>query len=131
MGKKFVLCIGLLVYVFFLFESNVFALSFNVVAYDVGLQPDSVAVGNFNNDGKLDLAVAKGVSNSVSILLGNGTGTFQAAEDYRVGNNPLSVAVGDFDGDGKLDLAVANAGSNTVSILLGNGNGTFQAAEDY
>ncbi len=130
MGKRFVLFIGFLVYVFFLFESNVFALSFTVLTYDVGLQPDSVAVGDYNRDGKLDLAVAKGGSNGVSILLGNGDGTFQTAVNYSV-NNPQSVAVGDFNGDGKLDLAVAKGGSNGVSILLGNGDGTFQTAVNY
>jgi streptogramin lyase len=84
----------------------------------------------FNGDGKLDLVVANDGSNNVSILLGNGDGTFRAAVNYGVGSGsaPTSVAVGDFNGDGKLDLAVANELSNNVSILLGNGNGTFQAA---
>ena len=67
----------------------------------------------------------------MSVLLGNGDGTFQAAVNYPAGLNPFSVAVGDFNGDGKPDLAVANYGSNTVSVLLGNGDGTFQAAMSY
>jgi len=100
-------------------------------AFGAGTDPDSVAVGDFNGDGKLDLAVANVGSNNVSILLGNGDGTFQAAVDYGAGSNPDSVAVGDFRGDGKLDLVVANDGSNNVSILLGNGDGTFQAAVNY
>src|SRR5437870_5076706 len=72
----------------------------------VGTSPASVAVGDFNGDGTLDLAVANFSSNSVSILLGTGTGSFAAATNFDVENDPLSVAVGDFNGDGKLDLAV-------------------------
>jgi len=96
-----------------------------------GTYSTSVAVGDFNGDGKLDLAVANSGSNNVSILLGKGDGTFQAAVNYATGTEPFSVAVADFNGDGKLDLVVANEGSNNVSILLGNGDGTFQAAVDY
>ena len=87
--------------------------------------PASLAVGDFNGDHKLDFAVANAGSNTVSILLGKGDGTFTLQSSPAVGNSPVSVAVGDFNGDGKLDLAVANYGSNTVSILLGNGDGTF------
>jgi len=100
-------------------------------AFGAGTDPDSVAVGDFNGDGKLDLAVANEGSNNVRIFLGNGDGTFQAAVDYGAGSNPDSVVVGDFRGAGKLDLVVANDGSNNVSILLGNGDGTFQAAVNY
>jgi hypothetical protein len=93
-----------------------------------------VAVGDFNGDGKLDLAVANEGSNTVSILLGDGTGNFTAASSTSTGTAPQSVAMGDFNGDGKLDLAVANEGSNTVSdsntvsILLGDGTGNFTTA---
>jgi hypothetical protein len=100
-------------------------------AFGAGTNPDSAAVGDFNGDGKLDLAVANEGSDNVSILLGNGDGTFQAAVDYGAGTDPDSVAVGDFRGNGKLDLVVANYYSNNVSILLGNGDGTFQAAVNY
>ena len=62
-----------------------------------------MAVGDFNGDGKLDLVVANRASNNVSVLLGNGNGTFQAAVNYAAGSKPRSVAVGDFNGDGKLD----------------------------
>jgi hypothetical protein len=86
----------------------------------------SLAVGDFNRDGKLDLAVANGESNSVTILLGNGDGTFtQTSSSPATGLTPGAVAVGDFNGDGKLDFAVADENSNTVTILLGNGDGTF------
>jgi len=93
-----------------------------------GSFPMSVAVGDFNGDGKLDLAVANWDSGTVSILLGDGTGNFTLASSPAVGSYPESVAVGDFNGDGKLDLAVANGGSNTVSILLGDGTGNFTLA---
>ena len=93
-----------------------------------GFEPLSVAVGDFNGDGNLDLAVANAGNNTVSILLGDGTGNFILASSPIVGTGPDSVAVGDFNGDGKLDLAVANNTSNfsnTVSILLGDGTGNF------
>src|SRR5712692_5781895 len=96
----------------------------------VGNQPVSVAVGNFNGDSFLDLAVANQFSNNVTILLGQGNGQFTPApgSPVSVGNQPVSVAVGNFNGDSFLDLAVANVGSNNVTILLGNGNGTFTQA---
>jgi hypothetical protein len=97
-------------------------------SYGAGRSPFSVAVGDFNGDGKPDLAVANVSSNNVSILLGNGDGSFQQAVNYAAGSSPRSVAVGDFNGDGKLDLAVANSG---VSVLLGNGDGTFQTARNF
>src|SRR5439155_663074 len=93
-----------------------------------GRYPLSVAAGDFNGDGKLDLAVANGSSDNVAVLLGNGDGTFQTARTLAVGTVPLSVAAGDFNGDGKLDLAVTNRYSNTVSVLVGNGDGTFPTA---
>ena len=92
---------------------------------------EGVVTGDFNGDGKLDLAIADNHSNTVSILLGNGDGTFQAHEDYTVGSTPSSVVVGDFNRDGIPDLAVRNQGPNTVSILLGNGDGTFQPAMNF
>jgi FG-GAP-like repeat/Abnormal spindle-like microcephaly-assoc'd, ASPM-SPD-2-Hydin len=94
--------------------------------------PTSIGVGDFNGDGKLDLAVAASLNNTqVSIFLGNGDGTFQSPVNYEAGNGPTSVAVADFNNDGKLDLAVADAVSATVNVLLGNGDGTFQAATSY
>jgi hypothetical protein len=79
--------------------------------FTTGRSPRSVAVGDFNGDGKPDLAVANQGSNNVSVLLGNGDGTFQAARNFAAGSSPSSVAVGDFIGVGRLDLAVGNAGN--------------------
>jgi len=98
----------------------------------VGLLPESVAVGDFNRDGKPDLAIANKSDFTVTVLLGNGTGGFTAAlgSPFPVGAEPQSVAVGDFNGDGKPDLAIANSGANTVTVLLGNGAGGFTPAPD-
>jgi len=97
----------------------------NAADLSVGDGPRSVAVGDFDSDGKQDLAVANYNSNTVSIRMGNGAGGFDGAVAINVGSNPASIAVGDFNGDGKQDLAVANSGTNTVSILIGNGAGGF------
>ena len=104
----------------------------NPVSYEVGTAPGAVAVGDFNGDGKMDLAVlnsgnaAVGDDGGVSILLGNGDGTLQAARNFPAGQNPITIVVADFNHDGKLDLVVL-AASNTVVLLLGNGDGTFQS----
>ena len=79
-----------------------------------GQVPYSVAVGDFNGDGQPDLAVANYFSDNVSVLLGNGDGTFQAAVNFAAGTSSCSVAVGDFNGDGKADLAVANQDAATT-----------------
>ena len=99
--------------------------------YATGALPASIAVGDFNGDGKTDLVVANETSETVSVLLGNGNGTFQPQQTFAAGGRPVSVAVGDFNGDGKADLAVADYISNTVSVFLGNGNGTFQPQQTF
>jgi hypothetical protein len=84
----------------------------------VGNGPWSVAVGDFDGDGQQDLVTADSSAGTVSILLGQGNGSFTSNAAYAAGNSPISVAVGDFDGDGRQDLATANPGQGTVSILL-------------
>ena len=99
--------------------------------YPVASYPSSIAVGDFNADGIADLAVAGPNSDGVSVLLGNGNGTFQAAVVYVAGGSPAAVAVGDFNADGNADLVVANYNSNNLSVLLGMGDGTFGLAVNY
>jgi hypothetical protein len=95
-------------------------------------EPLSMATGDFNGDGKQDLALGIQDASSmryVSVLLGNGDGTFTPVSSSTVtGNCPRALSVGDINGDGKLDLAVANSNDNTVSILLGKEDGTFLPA---
>ena len=118
--------------------------------YAAGNYPVSVIAGDFNGDGKLDLAVADDgdlngnatATGGVSVLMGNGNGTFQPAVIYGAGAGPASLVAGDFSGNGKLDLAVADPGDEFsgspyendpggVYVLLGNGDGTFQTATVY
>ena len=92
-----------------------------------------LVTGDFNGDGKLDVAVPGqfGTANQVDILLGSGDGSFRPNGFYPVSVDPLSVAAGRFNADDRIDLAVGNLLSNSVSILLGNGDGSFQQAIDY
>ncbi|WP_373534059.1 DUF4347 domain-containing protein, partial [Microcoleus sp.] len=93
------------------------------VDFTTGNQPRSVSIGDFNGDGKPDLAVANGSDNTASIFLnttatGATTPTFDPKVDFATGSVPWSVSIGDFNGDGKPDLAVVNQSSTSVSILL-------------
>ncbi len=108
------------------------------MTYPTGLHPASAVVDDFNGDGKADLAVLNRSNDgaplsdySISILLGNGDGTFQANVDYPTGLQPGTVVTVDFNGDGKVDIAWPNSGDSNVGIRLGNGDGTFQAAATY
>ncbi|WP_161787148.1 FG-GAP repeat domain-containing protein, partial [Hymenobacter sp. IS2118] len=101
------------------------------VNYGAGTRPISVGVGDFNADGRPDLATANEDDNKVSVLLAQASGGFAAAVNYGVGTGPVSVAVGDFNADGRSDLAVANASSGNVSVLLAQAGGSFAAAVNY
>jgi len=101
------------------------------VGYDAGSSGTSITTGDLDSDGDLDLAVTYYSSHAVSILLGNGDGTFKGAVIYGTGNYISYVTTGDLDRDDDLDLMVTHHTGDAVSILLGNGDGTFQNAVSY
>jgi hypothetical protein len=106
-----------------------------VVAYGVDSGPTAVAVGDLNGDGIPDLVTANngtgGATSSISILFGNGDGTFKPAVTDQLNVHPYAVAVGDVNGDGVNDLVLANKNTDNVSVLLGNGDGTFHDPVNY
>jgi hypothetical protein len=108
-------------------------------SFRVGAPPSSVAVADLNHDGRLDLITANGADpsqvGSVSVLLGNGDGTFQPTVNYQAGLQPISVVVADLDGDGEADIVVADSyeflGGNRISVMLGRGDGTLRKPVSY
>jgi len=98
--------------------------------YSAGFEPGSLAIGDLNGDGKPDLAVdsPEPSGGGLSVLLGNGDGSFGPPKSYGVGG---AVAIGDLNGDGIPDLAVTNSSSNAVSVLPGNGDGSFGPPQDF
>jgi len=103
--------------------------------YRTGVLPVAIAVGDLNGDGKPDLATANPATDNstdtVSVLLNHGDGTFGAKHNYGTRPFPLSIAVGDLNGDGKGDVVTANFGQRTVSVLLNRGDGSLQPRRDY
>jgi hypothetical protein len=102
----------------------------SAIDMQVGIQgagtPFSVAIGDFNGDGKLDMAVADLTSQTINVRLGNGDGTFRAEIAYPEGGQPAYICIADdINLDGILDVVCANRGSDDVSVLLGRGDGTF------
>ena len=102
----------------------------------MGNDPLAAVTADLNHDGHTDIITTNYYSNDISVLLGNGDGTFQAARSFPAGERPTALAVADFNGDGRLDVAVADSGDGNgngqgVSILMGNGDGTFQAPIFY
>ena len=130
MKKNILFPILSLIFVLATLNSNAQICFHTATNFAVGTSPISVISADFNGDGKMDLATANEGSNHVSILIGNGSGSFIAATIFAVGANPHSVISADFNGDGKMDLATAN-GSNDVSILIGNDSGSFSAPTNF
>ncbi|WP_263372791.1 beta strand repeat-containing protein [Granulicella aggregans] len=87
--------------------------------------PVSATVGDFNADGKADLAVVSATGNTLSILLNTGTRLAASGSPYSTGDSPSAIAVSDFNGDGKQDLIVTNGNANTATVLFGDGTGAF------
>jgi hypothetical protein len=88
-------------------------------------------IGDFNQDGHLDIATANDDANSVSALLGDGKGAFAERTDHATGRYPVGIAIGDFNRDGDRDLVTANFEDDSVSVLIGKGDGTFESAMHY
>src|SRR5271157_281076 len=101
--------------------------------YPAGVAPYGIAIAEIDGDGFADLAVTNTAADTVSVLLGNGDGTFpqQNPPTYGVGEEPAGIAVADFNGDGFADLAVSSRQNATISVLLGKGNGAFQPQQAY
>ncbi len=106
----------------------------NDFSYGIGTSNNTaanIAVGDLNGDGKLDIATANEVPNTVSILINTGNGTYASAINYGAGSYPNTIALGDVNGDSFLDIATSNATSDSISILINNGNGTFTTSVSY
>ena len=97
----------------------------------VGEIPHTVAAGDWNGDGMLDLVVANLGSSTITRLLGNGDGTFGARFDLPTLAMPHTVLPRDLDGDGRLDFAITQMGANAIAVMPGNGDGTFGTRRDY
>lgn len=116
-----------------LVSASAFGQSFATQSYPAGSGPGQLIVADFNGDHIPDLATVNNSSNTVSILINNGDGTFRAHTEYATGPGPVGLAAVDWNKDGKMDLVVVNGGADaahSVSILIGNGDGTFQSHQD-
>jgi hypothetical protein len=103
----------------------------DIARIEVGTFPQALAVADVNGDGVGDVLTANADSDDISVLLGQGDGTFVAQQRLRVGNGPLAIAVADVNGDGWGDVLTANADSDDISVLLGRGDGTFVAQQRF
>ena len=103
------------------------------VTYTAGSVPRTLAIADYNGDNKPDVVVSNSGSGSstLSLLIGNGDGTLQAAVPINVGIRPQGIAAGDLNGDTKPDLVVADTNGNNVVVVINNGNGTFQGPVGY
>ncbi|MEG4215049.1 DUF4347 domain-containing protein [Microcoleus sp. Pol14C6] len=103
----------------------------NPTNFGQGINPRSIAAGDFNGDSKLDLVTAPLSGNNLSILLGDGTGSFSTPVSINTGAS-LTIATADFNSDGKVDLVTSNnSATNNISVLLGDGTGNFSAPVNF
>ncbi len=115
---------------YFQVAKNGYTVAYGMLPYATDIGPQDLTTAEFTTSGHLDLAVATG-NDTVSILLGTGTGTFPTHVQYAVPGDPVAIIHGDFNGDGKQDLVTADQYTSEVSVLLGNGDGTFQGHVEY
>jgi hypothetical protein len=104
------------------------AAAYSPSGYPVDLNGDTV--NDLNGDGVADIVTANAGDDTVSVLLGNGGGTFQAHQDYAVGKKPVAVALGDFNNDQRPDIVTANQSGNSISVLINQGLGAFRPRMD-
>ena len=100
-------------------------------SYTVGKNPTSIATADFNQDGLTDLITTNIGDSSLSILFGNGDGTFKEQVQLRAAKEPRALTLNDFNGDGLLDIAVACSGSDQIALFYGLANGTFGTGPRY
>ena len=115
----------------FRYELSAVSFAPQAITPALGTYPLALACGDVNGDGRLDLVSANFDSNSVSVLLGQGSRNFAAAVDYPIGAGARSVAVADFDGKNGLDVAAWQETAKQVGVLLNRGDGTFGAATQF
>ncbi|CAF3760649.1 unnamed protein product [Rotaria sordida] len=105
------------------------------ITYSIGANshPRYVIAGDINKDNHLDIVTVNSKSNSISLIMGHGNGTFDISRVYSTGKNsyPLAVAIGDFNNDNRSDLIIANAGTDSIGILIGFNYATFQSHKNY
>lgn len=99
--------------------------------YPVGKNPTAVATSDFDGDGVTDIVTTNIGNDSISILFGNGDGTFKEHKQMPVAKEPRAMALDDFNGDGRIDLAIACSGNDQIAVYYGQGNGTFIPGQRY
>lgn len=102
-----------------------------VTVLSVGSRPDDVEIQDYNRDGLLDIAVTNQDSNSISILIGNGDGSFKNQASYASSNNAFQFSSQDINHDGLLDIVTASNSTASIGVMLGNGDGSFKSSLSF